>query len=369
MRGAGGTTALGLGIVAVAGLFDAEPLYVPGVALAILGAGSALWVREAARGVRVLRTIGAARVVEDEALLVELEVRAGRLAPPAGEIEDPLLVAPSPLAPGRRRTRVRIRARFTGRGRRELPVARVVVRDPLGLAARTVVGRGRADEVLVLPRVEPVLAVQEGGEGRPGGRGPPVPTAEVDFDGIRPHRSGTPASRISWPVFARTGELHERVMRADADARPIVVLDLRGTAIERDVDAAVRAAASLCVHLSGSGGGVALLLPGDRRPLSIEPGLRGWPHAHARLALAEAGSGPVVAGLGARRGTVFWVAARPLREHPRALSRAPGAARVLVVPGALPDRRAVFTVAGCSGYALARRPAARVPRGAGSGVA
>ncbi len=60
-------------------------------------------------------------------------------------------------------------------------------------------------------------------------------------------------------------------MRADADTRPLVVLDLRGTRVEADVDAAVRAAGSLCVHLADRGG-VALLLPGDRRPLRLEPG-------------------------------------------------------------------------------------------------
>ncbi len=147
--------------------------------------------------------------------------------------------------------------------------------------------------------------------------------AEVDLDALRPHRPGTPASRISWPAFARTGDLHERVMRADADTRPLVVLDLRGTRVEADVDAAVRAAGSLCVHLADRGG-VALLLPGERRPLRLEPGLRGWPQAHARLAVVEAGDGPALTGLSGRRGAILWVAARPLSDVPSALRRAPG---------------------------------------------
>lgn len=357
MRGARGTTLLGLGLVVVAGMFDAPPLYVPGIALVLLGAGSAAWVRGASKGLRVERTISAARVVEGDELLVEVDVRAGRIAPPAGEVDDPLLLRPSPLSAGRRHTRVRIKARFSRRGRRRLPAPHVTVRDPLGLAARTIAGVD-SDEVLVLPRIEPVLAPHSGGEGATGGRGRPVAAAEVDLDALRPHRPGTPASRISWPAFARTGDLHERVMRADADTRPLVVLDLRGTRVERDVDAAVRAAGSLCVHLAERGG-VALLLPGERRPLRLEPGLRGWPQAHARLAVVEAGEGPALAGLSGRRGAILWVAARPLNDVPSALLRAPGTARILVVPGVLPGRRGVFAVAGCTGYALGGTRAAR----------
>src|SRR5690349_17440553 len=129
-RGAGGTAALGATLVIVAGLIDAQALYAPGIVLLLLGAGAALWVRGSARGVEVHRHVSARRVVEDEPLLVEVEIRAGRLAPPAGELRDPLLRTPAPLNPGRRRTRVRIRARFARRGRRVLPAPEVIVRDP-----------------------------------------------------------------------------------------------------------------------------------------------------------------------------------------------------------------------------------------------
>ena len=360
-RGAGGTATLGATLVVVAGVIDAQTLYVPGLVLLLLGAGSALWVWQSARGIEVRRHVGARRVVEDEPLIVDVEIRAGRLAPPAGELRDTLLRTPAPLAGGRRRTRIRIRARFARRGRRELPVPQVVVRDPLSLASRTVDAAGPAEEVLVLPRVEPVLAVASGGEGDVSAGGRPALAAEVDLDGIRPHRPGTPAARIAWSIYARRGELHDRVLRADSDARPLIVLDLRGTRVESDLDAAVRAAASLTVHL-GARGGCALLVPGERRPLQVDEGLRGWPHAHARLALAEDGRGPALAAVGARRGLLIWVAARALAQPPRGLVRAAGVARVLVVPGTIAGRRASFTVAGCSGYALGstRAPARRL---------
>ena len=173
----------------------------------------------------------------------------------------------------------------------------------------------------MLPRIEPVLAAGAGGEGGVVAGGRPALAAEVELDGIRPHRPGTPAARIAWPDLRRgAASSIERVLRADADARPLVVLDLRGTRVESDLDAAVRAAASLAVHLAKRGG-CALLLPGERRPLLIDEGLRGWPAAHARLALAEEGKGPATAALGARRGLLIWVAARAL--GPAAARRSP----------------------------------------------
>lgn len=356
---------IGTALVLVAGIFDAEPLYVPGVALVLLALTGAVWVRLATRELRVARTIAATRVVEGEPLLVEVDVRSGRFAPPSGEVLDPLLREPARLRPGRRRTRVRIRARFARRGRRRLEPPRIRVSDPLGLAARAVAAPGPPDEILVLPRIEPLQAPGTAGQGRAGSAGRLTGAAEIDLDGLRAHRPGSPASRIAWPVYSRTGELHERALRADADARPLVVLDLRGSAVEGDVDAAVRAAASLTVHLAERGG-CALLLPGERRPLAIEPGLRAWPAAHARLAVAEAGEGPSLGGLGMRRGAVAWVAARPLREPPRVLTRTGSGTPILVVPGTVPGRRALFRVAGCSGYALGRpRGPARAPATAG----
>jgi uncharacterized protein (DUF58 family) len=185
-----------------------------------------------------------------------------------------------------------------------------------------------------------------------------VAAAEIDMDGLRPHREGAPASRIHWPALARTGELLERRLRPEGDTRPLVLLDARGGS-EEQLDAAVRAAASLTVHLAERGGCV-LLLPGEHRPTPLEPGLSGWPHLHARLAVVEAGGAPGVSGLAQRRGAIFYVAARPLNRIPPVLSHSPGSGRVLVVPGALSGRRASFTVAGCTGYDLAPAKARRV---------
>jgi uncharacterized protein (DUF58 family) len=228
------------------------------------------------------------------------------------------------------------------------------VRDPLGLAVRPAAARAEDAELLVLPRIEPVVAIPPGGDGAGiagAGRARPHIAAEVDLDGLRQLRTGTPASRIFWPSVARGAGMMERRLRPDSDTRPLVLLDPRGAATEDDLDKAVRAAASLTLHLARAGG-CALLIPGERRPIVIETTLGGWPHAHARLALVEGSMRPSLGALAGRRGPVLYVAARRVHRAPRVLANAPGGGRILVVPGELAGRRPSFSVAGCHGYEL-----------------
>jgi uncharacterized protein (DUF58 family) len=355
------TGALGVALLLGAGLLDAEPLYVPGAAFLAVALGAAAWVTAGARGIRVTRIVGRRRALEEESVPVEIRVTSPRPLPTGGVL-DALLPVAAPLATGRRLTRVRIDVRFARRGRKLLAPPRVAVRDPFGLMVRIVRGAPIAtDEVLILPRIEPVRAPGAGGDGSGSlqlGRRSSV-AAEIELDGLRPAREGTSASRMYWPSLAKGGELLERRLRADSDTRPLVVLDPRAAASEEELDAAVRAAASLAVHLAHAGG-CALLIPGDRRPVALDPGLVGWAHLHARLALVDGNAPPPVSGLAARRGPIVYVAARRLTRPPRALAHAPGGGRVLVVPAPIAGRRAAFIVAGCTGYELseARRGAA-----------
>lgn len=358
MRPAVLTSGLGGLLLLSAATFDAEPLYVPGVAFLLAGLLALLWVLAAGLGVRVARTVPTHTVIEEQPVEVRIRVQAGVLPLGTGVLEESLLPAPQPLPLGQRELTVRIAATFARRGRRVLPASRVIVRDPLGLATRTVCV-GSAAELLVLPQLLPVLAAGAGGEGRvlvPRGGRPRI-AAEVELDGLRPYRPGASASRIHWSVFARTGELYERRLTADADARPLVVLDPRGAGgpgAESLLDAAVRATASLTVAL-GRAGGCSLLLPGDRRGIMIDPALAAWPRMHARLALLEDdGRAPSLAGLGGRVGPIFYVLARPGARAPRGL-QAGGGPRVLVAPGRQAGRRALFTVAGCTGAAVGDR--------------
>jgi uncharacterized protein (DUF58 family) len=351
MRGAVAAAGLGVGLALAGGLFDAEPLFVGGVAFPLLGAAAWAWVGLAARGARVERELSARCVVEDE----PLQVRLRAVAPvplPGGQLVEPLLPGPAPLVPGRRRTRIRVEASFARRGLRRLEPPRIVVHDPLRLASREVGAGGTPDEILVLPRIEPVeVAAEPDASGSGRALAALAGMAEVEMDGLRAYRPGTPASRIHWAPLARGAGLLERRLRPDGDGRPLVVLDPRGGSDE-DLDAAVRAAASLC-HALAAGGGCGLLLPGERRAARIERDLGAWPAAWARLALVEAGVPPPLAGLTTRIGPIFYVAAAPPARPPRALQSAPGT-RILVVPEEIPDHTRVLTVAGCHGYALVR---------------
>ena len=165
MRGAISIGLLGAALVLTAALFDAEPLYVPGISFVVLAAFCSAWVAAGARGVTVSRVVGARRALEDEPVPISITVRSGRLTLPTGVIEDPLLSNPAPLAPGRRTTRIQINARFRRRGRKLLAGPRVIVRDPFGLAVLPGSGTGEDAELLVLPRIERVVAIPPGGDG------------------------------------------------------------------------------------------------------------------------------------------------------------------------------------------------------------
>lgn len=352
--GAAGTALIGLALVLVAAAFDAEALYVPGVAFAVLGTGAGAWVRAAATGVRIVRELDRHTVEEEEPLRVSIAVTTRGAPLPGGWIDEPLLALPAPLRRGGRSARVRIDARFSRRGLRVLAPPRLVVRDPLGLAQRAVA----ADEpatVLVLPRVSSVRAPAGWGAVLAGRSASLVTAPEVELDGLRAYQPGSPASRIHWPALARGHGMQERRLRAELDARPLVLLDARAPATEQALDQAVRAAASLCVHLAARGG-CALLLPGERRATAIDPDLGAWHAAHARLALVKAGGAPAPSAAMGRSGPVFYVAARApsTATLPRALRDA-GGGRVLVVPARLPGMPVAFEVAGCRGYALRRR--------------
>jgi uncharacterized protein (DUF58 family) len=352
VRSALGCAALGLLLLAVAGTFDAEPLYVTGAALVLLGAGAAAWIGLGAWGAAVHRTIEQRSVVEEEPLAVRIEATRGLLPLPPGWIDEPLLPEPVRLTAGRSRVRVRVDVTFARRGRRTLAPPALVLRDPFGLAQRVLAG-AHSDEVMVLPRLLPVRATAGGGDGISAhARAALVAAAETEIDGLREHREGSPASRIHWPTLARGAGLMERKLISEADSRPLVVLDPRAPASQDALDASVRAAASLAVHFARKTG-CGLLLPGDRRAVTIDPDLLSWPQAHVRLALIDAATGPALTAAQNRRGLVVFVAARVVDRPPRGLGRTPGGC-LIVVPGAIANRRSVLEVAGCQGFVAGR---------------
>jgi len=380
----------GIGLTLIAFLFDAAPLFVPALAFGLLGLLAPAWVWISARGAVARRILTADRVVEDQPLAATIEVRRGRLGLGGWggfEVFDPFtgsrLDVSGPLSPlkGGREANIRVVTRFSRRGLHALASPSLLVRDPLDLAQVQTVGTAPPQQLLVLPRTEPVRWLTADRARRfelPDGHAAADALAAVDLDGLRPYRPGTPASRIHWSALARGRGLIERRLLADGDSRPLVVLDARepSGASPELLDAAVRAAASLVLELARSGG-CGLLLPGEQRATPIGRELLGWPAAHARLALVSGGAGesgarpPALGPLGARLGPMIYVAAAAPERSPVTGVRAQRGLTVLVVPisglsGGRPGglrlaMQPTLEVCGCRGFLLGvRRDSARV---------
>ena len=128
-------------------------------------------------------------------------------------------------------------------------------------------------------------------------------------------------------------------------------LDTRAPADLEALDQAVRAAASLCLHLAPLGG-CALAIPGEASPRRIDSSLRGWTDARAALATVEAG------GRAPRdRATAADAASVSGREN-RVRATAMRACKAVTWSARLrrPGRSRAFTVAATFGQRLDRPP-------------
>ncbi|HEV3048351.1 MAG TPA: DUF58 domain-containing protein [Solirubrobacteraceae bacterium] len=322
----------------VAALFAVPAFYVPGLAALLLACVAPAWVLLSLRGASVTLGTQAASVQEGERLRVTIAVARGAIPFPDATLTP--WPGAEPIRPaGGRRGEIAASAVIARRGRRALGPARLRVSDPFGICVREL--RSQRPELLVLPRVYPIHALALAG--REGERRTPLAGA-LELDSLRPYQPGGPATRIHWPTVARTGALMERAFTAEADPRALVILDASGAESEEALDQAVRAAASLCVHLARRGGCL-LLLPGERRPLAVEREPRSWQALHTRLALVEAAAEPPGLPLVQPR-LVLYVTAR------QAARPAVRGACYRVAPRPLAGLAGAFTVAGCTGQLL-----------------
>ncbi len=225
------------------------------------------------------------------------------------------------------------------RGRHTIGPARIRIADPFGLCSRELTSAG--SELLVLPRIHRLdpsaLAFLEG-------VGRSSPESPQGLDSLQAHRPGSPASRIHWPTFARSGVLMERSMQAEDDPRILVELDASHPDSEEALDRAVRAAASLCLHLARHGGCL-VLLGGEPRPTVLGPDLQAWPTLHARMALltpdmATRGAPRTQRGVSLIRVTAARAGPEGLEPHCR------------IGPHPLPGLPTLFELADCSAQYL-----------------
>jgi len=329
---------LGVALIALGGAFAVSPLYVPGVALLVLALAAELTVRLAWRRAGVSLELEATDVEEGQP--AALSVRAGGwpFALSRGELRP--LPGSEWRAVSLRGTVQELTLRPARRGEHAVGPAAVRFGDPFGICRRELSSaRGL---LLVLPRVARIRREQlDRALGL--GRANALLDDGPDVEGLRPYRTGAPASRIHWLTVARVGELVERRAERDAEDMPfMIVLDADSPASPEALDMAVRAAASLCVAIAGAGG-CSLLLPGAQEAQAIRPDLSSWPSLHARLATVKGGGRPVWAAA-ERASAVIWVGAR------RPESDRTGRAVVCctVSPHPRGDRAALFEVAGCT---------------------
>lgn len=360
-RRAAGVASCGILLTVVALAFDVAPLLVPGIAFTAIGVLTPAFVWLTARGTDVRRLPGQPEAVEGIRFFSIVEVRSGPLGLRGTELRDPLGGRPFPVAlapaPNGRVAQIEIELSFARRGRKQIPPPELHIRDPLGLAP-LVRMRSETQEILILPRTEPVNWRSRAGVGARhaleyGSLADALDAS--DIDGLRPYRPGTPASRIHWPAVARGAGLLERRMRADHEARPLVVVDCRcDQDAGEQLDAAVRAAASLVLELARHGG-CGLLSGADARILEVDTRMNGWSAARTRLALVQPTSRPPALAARRRPGALFYVAADAAARPPQVL-RDTGTTLVLPEsvppPGSWPVR---FHVARCVGYALGYR--------------
>jgi uncharacterized protein (DUF58 family) len=347
------TPLLAVAMVLAAASFGIPALYVPGFALLLAFAVARTWVRLAAKRAQLDVEPGPRTVIEGQSYPLGLRLSSGGLPLPGGTATHPLAATPAPIDG----PRAELEITSLRRGRRRIEPATLVVADPLGLSSTQV--RATSDAtVLVLPRIEDLVArtaaVNGGEDAIPGAahsHGAGLGKRAIDFevDGLRAYRPGTPASRIHWPILARTGELVERRLVGGADASPVIVMDAERPVDSDALDRAVRAAASLSFHLAPLRGCL-LVLPGDRVPLRIDRERRVWPQAHARLALVEACASAPDPRVAQAAGAVIWVSANGIMPRlPGSLS-AGSAYLVTATPVDLDPP--TFTVAGCDGHRL-----------------
>ncbi len=334
MRRARDLAAAGALLCAAAALLAIPALLIPGIAALVVAAIAPAWTRAALAGASLRLRPTPPMVQEGEPFHLAVEITRG-LFPFPGRA---LLRWPGGdhvTLPAGHRCELSMTVSCARRGRHTLGPVSLSTGDPLGIATRELACEER--EVLVLPRVLPITARALDVFGA-GGGARPESTPEVDS--LRSHQPGSPATRIHWPTVARTGELMERALTPEADPRVLVMLDTADADSEDALDRALRATASLCVHLARRSGCL-LLLPGDLRASAIAPDLRAWPALHARLALLDRADAAGVRELGP--------SAPPTRVYVTACatgSPPPGGRCYRVAPSPLSREPAALAVAG-----------------------
>lgn len=225
----------------------------------------------------VERTVSHRRVVAGDDADVRLRLRNdGRSTVGALQVEEsiPLELGYSPhytigsIRAGSAST-VTYRMRCAARGRWRLGPLRVTFLDPLGLVEwRRTLPETR--DIVVVPRIHPLTGSPVGGATTGLGETSTGLTAAAGGHdmSVREYRQGDDLRRVHWRSTARRGELMVRTDEQPLHQHTTVLLDSRwaahrGEGAASSFEWVASAAASMCVHLPGTGHRVSLVVSAD----------------------------------------------------------------------------------------------------------
>jgi hypothetical protein len=258
---AGGLTAALCGMV-----LGERDLVRIGVLVVLLPLGTVVWVARSRHEIRLTRTLASGQVEVGQSVAVRLELtnrgRRTQLLMLEEQIPYALGARPrfvvDPLQNGESVT-LEYAVRSEVRGGYPIGPLRLRVGDPFGMVELQRTFRG-VEHLVVTPRVEslPVIALA----GAYAGTGDNKPRSFVGGNAadvtVREYRLGDDLRRVHWRSTAHSGDLMVRREEQPWQARCTLLLDNRarahrGRGAGSSLEAAVRAGASVALHLAGAG--------------------------------------------------------------------------------------------------------------------
>ena len=242
----------------------------------MLQLGAMAYVRTRRPKLLIGRRLGSATVHDGETTTISLLVtNEGKRASTNLTIDDNinnLGTASFECArvPGGEQTTATYRVTCRPRGVYRVGPTEVHSGDPFGLA-RTKVGTGPVDRIVVYPAVEPLTGfpiVRGQDPAMQASRPEHARRGGEDFYTLREYQRGDDLRRVHWPSSARTDELMIRQLETPWQSRALVLLDVRSDSYESSAafEKAVSGAATIVTHLVASGFD-ADLWAGDADPL------------------------------------------------------------------------------------------------------
>lgn len=277
--------------------FGVAEVAMAAAAVLVLLAVAVVFTRLASARLEIHRRILPHRLFFDATGSVRIDLRnVGRLPTATLQVDDrvPASITDggrfilSPLMPGRG---VAVHYRLAARQRGRFPIGPLTVslRDPFGVAVRTL-RHGGIDHVTIYPPVWHLPAgIPLGGHHGASGDAKPRPMAAGDeFAGVREYVRGDDLRKVHWRTTARRGKLMVRQDEAPQQPEATVILDSRrdvhaGHGPTSSFELAVACAASVTYHLSSRTYSVRLVTEPVRRPPPWQP----WEVTLDRLAVIE----------------------------------------------------------------------------------